>query len=373
MTSDPDVIVAGLGAMGSAITLELTRRGLAVAGFDRYSPPHAMGSSHGGSRIIREAYFEHPAYVPLVRRAYELWPSLEEESGATLYMRTGGVMIGAPDSELVRGSRASAELHGLPHQMLDAAAIRARYPMLHAEDGMVGVVEPRAGVLFPERCIEAQLKLAHLAGAQLYRDEPIERWERDADGVRIFTSRGERRARLLVVAAGAWTDQLIVSPSLPLEVERQSLFWFSARRDPASFSADHCPVHLWQFERGEFFYGFPDVGSGIKLARHHRGETTSADAINRTVANTEIDDIRTLARRFVPDAEGELLSSAVCMYTNTSDGHFRIDWLGNDHRVLVVSACSGHGFKFAPTIGEIAADLATGREAAFDLELFRLR
>lgn len=373
MTSDPDVIVAGLGAMGSAITLELTRRGLAVAGFDRYSPPHAMGSSHGGSRIIREAYFEHPAYVPLVGRAYELWPSLEEQSGETLYLRTGGVMIGAPDSELVRGSLASAALHGLPHEILDAGAIHERFSMLHAETGMVGVLEPRAGVLFPERCIGAQLKLARKAGAELHPDEPIERWERDPDGVRVSTSRGEYRARALVVAAGAWTNQLIASPSLPLEVERQSLFWFSPRRDPAAFSPERCPVHLWQFERGEFFYGFPDVGGGIKLARHHRGAITSADSIDRTVDASEVDDIRTLARRFVPEAEGELMSSSVCMYTNTSDGHFRIDWLADDQRVLVVSACSGHGFKFAPAIGEIAADMMTRREARFDLGLFRLR
>ena len=373
MASDPDVIVAGLGAMGSAVALALTRRGLAVAGFDRYSPPHAMGSSHGGSRIIREAYFEHPAYVPLVPRAYELWPSLEEEAGDTLYLRTGGVMIGAPDSELVRGSLASAKLHGLPHQLLDAAGIRQRFSMLHAEDGMVGVVEPRAGVLFPERCIEAQLKLAQQAGAALHRDEPIDRWERDGERVRVVTSRRELRARALVVAAGAWTDRLIASASLPLEVERQSLFWFSPRRDSASFSPDQCPVHLWQFERGEFFYGFPDIGSGIKLARHHRGETTSADSINRAIDDSEVNDIRTLARRFVPDAEGELLSSAVCMYTNTRDGHFRIDWVDHDQRVLVVSACSGHGFKFAPAIGEVAADMMTGREPGFDLGLFRLR
>lgn len=372
MTSRFDVIVAGLGAMGSAIALELARRGRSVAGFDRYAPPHALGSSHGGSRIIREAYFEHPLYVPLVQRAYESWSMLEQQSGSALYLRTGGLMIGAPGSELIEGSLASARLHGLAHEVLDAASIVRRFPVLNAEEGMVGVLEPRAGILFPERCIEAQLSVAARAGAALHPDEPILSWEADGDGVRVFTGRRELRARTLVVATGAWLDQLIATPAMPLTIERQVIYWFKPRRNAAVFSPDRCPVHLWQFERGEFFYGFPEMGHGVKLARHHRGATTTADAIDRAVSDDEVDDIRMLARRFTPDAEGELQSSAVCMYTNTPDGHFRIDWLNEEQRVLVVSACSGHGFKFAPVIGEIAADLAMDREPAFDRTLLRL-
>ena len=373
MTSRFDVIVAGLGAMGSAVTLELARRGLTVAGFDRYSPPHTLGSSHGGSRIIREAYFEHPLYVPLVQRAYESWSALEQQCGETLYLRTGGLMIGAPGCDLVEGSLASARLHGLAHEVLEAASIRERYPALHARDDMVGVFEPRAGILFPERCIAAQMALAASAGAALHRDEPIVRWEPEGEGVRVFTAHRELQAKTLVVATGAWLEQLVDAPSMPLAIERQVLYWFKPRSNAAAFLPERCPIHLWQFERGEFFYGFPELGQGIKLARHHHGATTTADTIDRVVGDDEVDDIRMLARRFVPDAEGELQSSAVCMYTNTPDEHFRIDWLDGRQRVLVVSACSGHGFKFAPVIGEIAADLATNRESAFDRSLFRLR
>src|SRR5262245_9085911 len=208
MTSERihDVAIAGLGAMGSAAALELARRGLDVIGFDRFKPPHTLGSSHGDSRIIREAYFEHPVYVPMVQRAYELWAELIQATGQPLLQITGGLMLGRPESEVVSGARKSAETHGLPHEVLSAPQVRARFPALRPDDDMVGVLEPRAGVLFPHLCIEAHLDQARKQGAELRFDEPVLRWEPRGDGVRVFTARGECSARQLVVTAGAWVS-----------------------------------------------------------------------------------------------------------------------------------------------------------------------
>src|SRR5262249_32834366 len=198
-----DVIVVGLGAMGSAACYHLAKAGQRVLGLDHYSPPHTMGSSHGDTRIIREAYFEHPVYVPMVQRAYELWRELEEEGGSLLYRCTGGLMIGAPQSELITGALRSAHEHGLAHELISANDIRTRFPALQSRDDMVGVFEPRAGILFPERCIAAQLERAWKAGADLHFDEPVLRWEPHEGGVRVFTQRGEYRARYLIATAGA--------------------------------------------------------------------------------------------------------------------------------------------------------------------------
>src|SRR4051812_20791235 len=176
MTTHCDIIVAGLGAMGSAVAMNLSRRGCSVIGFDRFRPPHAFGSSHGGSRIIREAYFEHPMYVPLVQRAYELWASLERDAAASLYLQTGGLMLGARDSDLVEGSLRSAREHRLAHEVIDEREMRRRFPALRPETGMVGVLEPRAGILFPERCVEVMLDQASRAGAELRYDEPVDAW-----------------------------------------------------------------------------------------------------------------------------------------------------------------------------------------------------
>ncbi len=277
-----DVIIAGLGAMGSATALELSRRGVDVLGFDRYTPPHAFGSSHGETRIIREAYFEHPVYVPMVQRAYELWHALEQSAGVTLLRETGGLMIGRPDSALVQGARLSAQTHRLPHEALGAAEITARFPALRPERDMVAVWEPRAGILFPEACISAQLALARQRGAELHDGEAVEHWEPEGDDVRVSTSQSEYRARRLIITAGAWVASLLPGLPLPLRIERQALHWFECASD--SFDAEHCPIHLWQFDGHRFFYGFPALDGAVKAGFHHEGETTTADGVRREVA-----------------------------------------------------------------------------------------
>jgi sarcosine oxidase len=368
-----DVAVVGLGAMGSAAAHHLAARGLRVLGLDRHAPPHALGSSHGRTRIIREAYFEHPLYVPLVRRAYDLWAALERESGRSLLRITGGLNLGRPDGVLVAGARRSVEEHGLQHGVLDAAEVRARYPALQPEDGMVALWEPRAGILDPEACVAAHLQAAAANGASLRHDEPVLRWSADGDGVTVVTAGAEHRARRVILAAGAWIRSLLPDLHLPLTVERQVQFWFSVRERPDAFAPERCPVHLWELDGDRYFYGFPDLGHGVKLAMHHGGDVTDPDRVRRDVGDDEVAALRTLIRRYVPAADGPLRDASVCLYTNTPDGHFWIDAHPTHPRVLVASACSGHGFKFASAIGEILADLVTRGETAFDLAPFRAR
>jgi sarcosine oxidase len=363
-----DVVIAGSGAMGSAAARAVARRGLHVAAYDRFAPPHALGSSHGRSRIIREAYFEHPSYVPLVQDAYRLWDELEREAGVRLLLRTGGLMVGPPDGALVSGALASARRHGLAHEVLDATGIRERVPALRPAAGMAGVWEPNAGVLFPEAAITAQLDSARRHGATLRVDEPILSWRPDGDGVEVRTARESVRAGRLVLAAGAWLPAL--APALPLAVERVTLCWFEPARAPEAFDPGRFPVFILEHARDRFIYGFPRLDGAVKIARHHEGEPADPAHPRHGVAPAEVEAVRALFRPFLPDADGPLRETAACMYTNTPDGHFVI---GPDPRhpaVTLVSACSGHGFKFAPAIGEIVADLVAGGGTRRDLTLF---
>lgn len=366
-----DTIVVGLGTMGSAAACHLARRGKKVLGLDRFTPPHDRGSASGRTRIIREAYFEHPAYVPLVQRAYEAWAALERDSGRRLLVTTGGLMIGPREGALVAGALESARQHGLRHELLNAADLRRRWETLRPEADTVAVWEPRAGVLFPEDCIAAHLAAAAGAGAELRCDEPAESWAADGDGVIVRTARGTYAADRLVLTAGAWLGRLLADLALPLKVRRQLLFWFTPRT-PAAFAPQRFPVFIWEHEADRFFYGFPDFGDGVKVARHGEGEVTEADRVRRDVDPAEAADLQMRLARYVPDAAGPLRDSAVCMYTCTPDAHFIVDAHPRHPQVTVASVCSGHGFKFASVMGEILADHASGRPPAFDLSMFRL-
>ncbi len=372
MSSSFDVIIAGLGAMGSAALYHLVARGRRVIGLDRFAPPHALGSSHGQTRIIREAYFEHPLYVPLVQRAYELWAELEQKTARPLFRQTGGLMIGRPDSAVVAGARRSAEQHGLKHELLTATEVRHRFPALQPLDEMIAVWEPRAGALYPEACIDAHLTLARNGGAELHLQEQVLRWQAEGDAVRVVTSKGEYRAGQLLLTAGSWITSLVPDLKLPFAVERQIQFWFEPTT-PEFFRPDCCPIHIWEHEQGTFFYGFPDLGGGVKVAGHHEGQSTGPDSINRDVAPDEVEAMRKLVRRFLPGADGPLRSAVVCMYTNTPDCHFFIDRHPIFPQVLIASPCSGHGFKFSSAIGEVLAELLVERKSRFDLNLFRQR
>ena len=366
-----DVIVTGLGAMGSAAARELARRGLRVLGLDRYAPPHAHGSTHGRTRIIRQAYFEHPAYVPLVQRAERLWEELEREVGERLFVRTGGVMIGPERGVLVSGARASAESHGLPYEMMAAAELRLRYPALVPETDAVALLEPQAGVLFPEACVRAMLACAARDGAQLRTGEPMLRWHVEDDGVRVATAIGEYHAEHLVLALGPWLPELLDGAQIQLTVERQVQHWFDPRDRAERFAPDEMPIALWETQEG-MFYTIPDFGDGIKIARHHGGEISDPQRVRRTITDEEDASARALLERFLPDAAGALRDHAVCLYTNTADGHFVLDRHPLHPQVVIASPCSGHGFKFATVVGEIIAKL-TRDEPVDDLSLFRCR
>ncbi|HEY6865757.1 MAG TPA: N-methyl-L-tryptophan oxidase [Candidatus Eisenbacteria bacterium] len=366
-----DVIVAGLGAMGSAAACHLARRGLRVLGLDRFAPPHANGSSSGRTRIIREAYFEHPAYVPLVRRAYELWTALERDSGTRLLRVTGGLMIGPPEGVLVSGALLSARTHGLAHELLETVDLRRRHPALRPAEGTVAVWEPRAGALLPEACVAAHLAMAARAGATLAPGEPVLEWTDSGGGIEVRTARGRHQAGKLLIAAGAWAPGLLPGLDLPLAVERQVQTWFDPL-DPAAFEPGRFPVFIWEDEPGRFIYGFPDFGDGVKVARHHEGEGTDPDRVRREVTGADVQPIRAVLERLIPAANGPLRDAAVCLYTNTPDAHFVLDLHPRHPGVLIASPCSGHGFKFAAALGEVAADLLEGARPRFDLGMFRV-
>ena len=368
-----DVIIAGLGATGSAAAHQLAMRGAQVLGLDRYTPPHAFGSSHGQSRIIRTAYFEHPAYVPLLQRAWQLWLDLGHQSGRELLRQTGGLMIGPRDGVLVAGVLRSARQHGLAHELLDAGALRERYPALRPSTDMQAVWEPAAGVLCPEICIEVQLQSAARHGAELHFDEALMHWQQEADGVRVFTTQGEYRAKQLLLTAGAWIGSLVPALASSFTVERQVLYWFEPASDHPLFAPQRCPIQLWETPEQRFFYGFPDMGTGVKVAIHHEGQRCDPDRLNREVSASEIAAMRTLLARYLPAANGALRATEVCMYTNSNDEHFFIDRLPQQPAVLFASACSGHGFKFASVLGEVLADLLIDGRTRFDLSLFKRR
>lgn len=367
-----DVAIVGLGATGSAAAWHLARRGVQVLGLDRHAPPHSLGSSHGRTRIIREAYFEHPLYVPMVQRAYELWAELEREAGQPLLRLTGGLVLGRPDSAVFGGALRSAREHGLPHEVLTAEQVRRRFPVLVPDDDMTAVLEPRAGMLFPEECVEALQRAARAHGAVLEHEQPVTGWEADGAGVAVTTPAGRRRAGHLILSAGPWLPRLVEPLALPLQVERQLSHWFEPTGRADAFDANRCPVTIWEDAARRIFYTIPDPGGqGLKAGIHHEGERVDPDTVRREPTAEDEARVRKLLARFMPAANGRLRDARVCLYTNTPDGHFVIDHHPGNARVILASPCSGHGFKFATALGEALADLVTNGRSRFDLSPFR--
>jgi sarcosine oxidase len=354
-----DSIVVGLGAHGSAAAYHLASRGLSVLGFDRFARGHTLASFGGLSRIIRLSYYEHPGYVPMLRRAWDLWRELERDSGERLLTQTGGLYVGMPEGELVSGSLASARTHGLAHEVLDNSELRQRYPIFDVDPDWIGVLDAQAGWLAPERSIAAHLRQAERSGAAFRFSEPVERWEPDGDGVRVTTSAGSYRARHLVITAGSWLPRLLPQLARHLWVERNVLFWFEPHGQHEMFA--RLPVYIVQ-DTDRMYYGFPyDPENGLKMAGLHYGDRVDPDTIDREPSAADEERVRAWLRRRMPIANGERRRAQVCMYTNSSDRNFIIEREGP---VTYASACSGHGFKFASVVGEILADLAiTGRSS----------
>jgi len=368
MAGSYDVIVIGLGGMGSAAARALAARGARVGGFERFGPAHAFGASHGGSRIIRLSYFEHPSYVPLLRTAYDRWERLERDSGRQLLTRSGGLFIGGPDSEVYAGTLLAAREHDLPHQVLDGAELRRRYPVLAAGDDVLAVLDEMAGTVLPEATVQAHLDLARHDGADLHFDSPVQSWSADGSGVVVRTAAGTHRADRLVLAPGAWAPHLLKLPDLPLRVERRVQMWFAPTGQEDAFAA--MPVWLWERGDGLQFYGFPLRDGAIKVALHNRGGVCDPDTVERSVAAEEVEEMREVLRPALPALAGELVKTAVCTYTMTPDGHFLIAMHPQHPQVVIAAGFSGHGFKFTPVIGEVLADLALDGATAQPIALF---
>jgi sarcosine oxidase len=369
-----DVIVAGLGGMGSAAAYHLAGRGKRVLGLERFAPAHDKGSSHGQSRIIRQAYFEDPSYVPLLLRAYELWGQLERETGEDLMTLTGGLMIGPPESRPFTGSKATADEYGLPYEVLDAAELKRRYPVFEPTEDTVALFEEKAGFVRPEAAVGAHLKRAAAMGADLRFGEEILTWEPTASGVRVGTASGAYEAERLVVTAGAWAPKLLADLGLPLEVTRQILFWLNPVGGLDPFLAERFPIFIWEPEDGNTFYSIPahdGPDGGVKVA-FFRADGTPADpdAVDREVHDHEVDFIRSYLARYVPALDGGLLYAKTCMYTNTPDEHFVISTHPDHPQVAIAAGFSGHGFKFCGVVGEILADLATGGDTDHPIDHF---
>lgn len=377
-----EVIVVGLGAMGAAVSWQLARRGVSVIALDRYAPPHDRGSSHGESRITRLAVGEGEEYVPLVRRSHELWREIETESRHTLMTQTGGIVIGGAGSEFLERTREIATRHGIAHENLDGAELRRRFPMFAAGDSARAYYEPEAGYVRPELAVAAQLGLAAQAGARLRLGEPALHWHASPEGVRVRTESGVHDADQLVLCPGPWISQLFPEGRDVFAVHRQILLWFPIAAEPPGLG--EMPIFVWDFggQRSDFvhlsgFYGFPPLAGsagGVKVATEQFERMTEPDGAQHPATPEEA----ALMRRHVigerlPWLGSAPLRTASCLYTSTRDSRFVIDRHPAHENVMIVSPCSGHGFKHSPAIGEAVADWVAGKNPTVDLRPFQYR
>ncbi len=371
-----DVIVLGLGGMGSAAAAHLAARGKRVLGLEQFTAPHDRGSSHGHSRVIRQAYFEHPAYVPLLLRAYELWRELERDTGRELLFLPGGLMLGAPDSEVVSGSLHSARKHGLPHEELDAREIRRRFPQFRIGDDTVALFERAAGLVFCERAVTAHLEAAARRGAKLLFEEPVLRWQPTPNGgVTVTTAKATYSASQLVITPGPWAPALLAELGVPFVVERQVLYWFQPPGGVAPFLPERFPIYIWQQPSGATPYGSPAVdgpGGGVKVAFYRKpvAEPCTPDSVDRRIRDDDVADMRMAIREFLPELDGMLVKAVTCLYTLTPDLNFVIGPHPAHPQVQVAAGFSGHGFKFCSVVGEVLADLVTAGCSRHDIGLF---
>ena len=364
-----EVIVAGVGSMGAAACYHLAKRGVKVLGLEQCeSVPHTWGSHHGHSRAIRQSYYERSDYVPLLVRAYSLWGQLQAEWGREKLLHiTGGVYLGPREGEMVRGCVASAREHSLPFELLDDAGLAERYPMFRLPEGYAGFCEERAGLLVPEVAVKAHAEIAQAKGAEIRVGEGMLEWKATKKGgVWVRTGQGEYEVDHLVVTAGAWTGSMLGKLGIDLEVTRQVLAWFEPKAEVAAqFALGNFPI--WAIENMPPYghYGFPMLESaqrGLKVAQHIPGEPASPGTLGapeNAPRPEEIEDLRGFLREFLPEADGDLMASTVCLYTNSPDSHFIVGAHPGKKRVTVACGFSGHGFKFSSVIGEVLADLAT--------------
>lgn len=375
---EADVIVIGLGAMGSSTAYHLAARGCRVLAFDQFSPPHVHGSSHGLSRMIRQAYWEDPRYVPLLLRSYELWKKLEQDVGESLLHITGGLVIGRKDGEFVARSAESARQFDLPYKILDAEELKKRFPVIAVKPDTIALLEDNAGYLLPEKSVEVHLREATRYGARLHTNEAVVEWNADERGgcVTVRTAKGMYSAQRLVITAGPWAPQILADLAIPLRVTRQVLYWFEPKASIDLFREERLPVYMFEAGVGKWIvYGFPltgPVSEGIKVALHGSDEVCTPETVCREIRPGDKQLIREHLANTVPSLAGRLLRAETCLYTMTPDENFIIDVHPRHPAVVLATGFSGHGFKFAPVIGEIVADLIVDRLTRHNLGLFSL-
>lgn len=374
-----DVIVIGVGSMGSAACWHLARRGQKVLGLEQFDIPHQHGSHAGQSRIIRKAYFEHPDYVPLLLRAYENWRSFEKETGSQLYYRTGIAYFGRKDNENIAGVRNSARLHNIRIASWSAAEAREQYPSFRVPADFDVIFEPDAGFITPERAVASFAREASKNGAVIKSKTPVLEWRREGGRVVVVTPGDEYTSDKLVITAGAWSSRVIPQLKITLRITRQLLAWVSPPR-PEEFSLNSFPCWFVEDPRVGTFYGFPllrdgrfDGPIGLKLAHHYPGVPCGADEVDGDIPPSEEEKLKRFLKTYVPSAGDHIVEIRKCLYTSSDDGHFVIDHLpGADRRVVLACGFSGHGFKFVPAIGEILADLAVDGATKLPIDFLRL-
>lgn len=369
-----DAIVIGVGSFGAAACDQLAMRGLRVLGLEQFEIANTRASHHGKSRLFRTAYYEHSDYVPLLQRAYTLWRDLESRSCETLFHETGALYMGTTDSELIAGSLRAAQTYRLPHRELSGADLRREYPQFALPDDHIGFFESRAGFIQPERSIVAMVQLARSRGATILEGQRVLGWDADPAGVTVSTETGRHSARSLIITAGAWSSRLLESVDVQLRVTRQIMGWVRPMQPGPFLASNHFPCWAIGYQDGSLHYGFPMMpgDESLKLALHAEGRPAHPDQLDRHITRDDEHTFRSVLK-CIPQAEGPTARACACMYTNSPDGHFIIDRHPSHPNVAFACGSSGHGFKFAPVIGEALADLVTSGASELPIDFLSLR
>jgi sarcosine oxidase len=374
-----DVIVSGVGSMGSAACYYLAKSGVKILGIEQFDIPHAKGSHTGQTRIIRKAYFEDPAYVPLLERAYKNWKDFEKESNTPLYYPTGLLYHGHPNHPVIKGTKLSSSLYNVQLNDLDTAYVQSHFPQFKLPNKYTSFIEPDAGFVTPERSIKAYTDAAMALGAEIHANEKVLEWKKEDDTIKVVTDKDEYRSKKLVISAGAWTKKVIPGINEDLTVTRQTLAWIKVK-DPEQYKLGTMPCWIIApDDAGGVYYGFPvltageiDGPVGFKLAHHYAADLTDPDDVDRSITKKDNDRIEKIAREFFAIDEVNFVEMKICLYTNTKDENFIIDFLpGYGMDVVVACGFSGHGFKFVPVVGEILCDLALDGKSEMPIEFLR--
>ena len=363
--------------MGAAACYHLAKRGAKVVGVEQFDVPNREGSHHGKSRMIRKAYNEHPDYVPLLERAYQLWDELQEKAKEPIINRTGGLYLGESGDSVVTGSLISAKRHGLAHRHLSHAEIKSDFPAFNVTESFTGFFEPEGGYLRPEDAIVEHAWQASGLGAMILTNTPVLSWSASTEGVEVRTAEGILHADQLIISAGAWTGKLLTDLGVELTVTRQVQAWFEPEGDPEQFSPENFPCWFIETNAPHGHYGFPILPKqkGLKIAEHRPGDVVPIDQVGKAIADPTDEELGALQQtlaQYIPEGAGKLLKSCTCLYTNSPDQHFIVDKWPDNERVTLAAGFSGHGYKFSSVMGEVLADLAMEGSTKLPIEFLGL-